>query len=331
MRRKKILVTGGSGFIGSWLVEELKFEGYEVAVVDNQRPGSSDAIWFEADLVVPGAFEEVAWCFQPHAVIHLAAQVGREFGEDDQIHTIRQNAQISTQVANSCAKYGIKLLYVSSSEIYGDNGSAVSDELFGPFSLPHNLYGLTKRWGEEVCQLYMPDDQLVIVRLSMPYGPGAPPGRGRRAMDNFLWQAHHGMSIPVHRGSERSWCWVGDTVRGIRMALEESAEDRRVWGMKNLTFNIGRDEDPRSMHDLAKYACYLAHASEDLIQITDPPQRQTVVKRLGTDRLREIGWRPTVELEDGMSRVYEYIKNYDAEGNWTLPGRDPSVADWYSR
>jgi nucleoside-diphosphate-sugar epimerase len=170
--------------------------------------------------------------------------------------------------------------------------------------LPQGAYGLTKRWGEEACRLYAPDG-LVVFRPSMPYGPGAPPGRGRRAMDTMLWQAHHRMPITVHRGAERSWCWVGDTVRGIRYAIEQPAAG---------VYNIGRDDDPRSMLDIARLACKLAGAPEDLIVERDAPPGQTVVKRLATERLRRLDWHPTVELEDGMQRVYEHVRRYDADG-----------------
>jgi nucleoside-diphosphate-sugar epimerase len=254
---------------------------------------------------------------------------------------------MTTVVAQACGHAGVRLCYASTSEVYGDHGDTLVDE-DTPWRLPQGMYGLSKRWGEEACRLYAPDG-LVIVRLSMPYGPGAPPGRGRRALDTLLWQAHHRMPMVVHRGGERSWCWVGDTVRGIRLALEASVMPTSVFAtMEPLseadeaalkmklrflpshlmvlpagsemtvtqwdTFNIGRDDDPRSMLEIARMACKLAGAPEDLIELVDPPAGQTAVKRLSTARLRALGWEPTVELEDGMARVYDYVSQYDADG-----------------
>src|SRR5262249_5146543 len=101
-----------------------------------------------------------AW--QPDVVVHLAAQVGRLFGEDDLLHTIRSNALMTALVARSCAAEGIPLMYTSTSEIYGDLGTLTTaredgDSLSGrlpDWRVPHNLYGLSKRWGEEVAATY---------------------------------------------------------------------------------------------------------------------------------------------------------------------------------
>jgi len=294
----RVGVTGGAGFIGGWLCRELREAGHEVVTVDrNPSPGET------FDLLNGGLFRLWLANHRPDLVVHLAAQVGRLFGDDDVSRTVRWNAEVTTLVARACGEYGIRLAYASTSEIYGDYGDAQADE-DAAWRLPHNLYGLSKRWGEEVCRLFAPGG-LVIFRPSMPYGPGAPPGRGRRAMDTMLWQAEHRMPITVHRGAERSWCWVGDTVRGIRLAIEQP--DAGV-------VNVGRDDDPRSMLEVARLACKLAGAPEDLIVEVDPPAGQTVVKRLATDRLRALGWAPTVELEDGMERVYEWVRRYNRDG-----------------
>jgi nucleoside-diphosphate-sugar epimerase len=336
----KIVVTGAQGFIGQWLSDELLDAGHWVFGFDRD----------EGDLLEPGVFADWLTTVQPDMVVHLAAQVGRLFSEDDVRQTVRSNAEMTTAVAQACGDADVRLCYASTSEVYGDHGDHLVDE-DTPWRLPQGIYGLSQRWGEEACRLYAPDG-LVIVRLSMPYGPGAPPGRGRRAMDTMLWAAHHRMPIIVHRGAERSWCWVGDTVRGIRLALEappadvpggliatsemltaEQAEDfKRQW--ENLphrmmvlpagaeftvmptwdTFNIGRDDDPRSMLEIAQLACKMAGAPEDLIELVDPPAGQTAVKRLSTARLRALGWEPTVELEEGMARVYNHVSRYDADG-----------------
>lgn len=296
----KICVTGTAGFIGQWLVRELITAGHEVVGNDMLE---GDLVHDQFDLLDRGV--AYAWLErnQPDMCIHLAAQVGRLFGEDDISRTVRWNAEVTSMVANACKILGIRLVYASTSEVYGDQGEALCHE-DSEWKLPHNLYGLSKRWGEEVAQLYAPEN-LVICRLSMPYGPGMPPGRGRRAMDTFLWQAHHHMPIPVHRGAERSWCWVGDTVRGIRLAAELPTGG---------VYNIGRDDDPRLLVEIARMACDLADAPYDLITEVDAPRAQTVVKRLATDRVRQLGWKPTVDLEQGMGEVYRWISGYDENG-----------------
>lgn len=292
----RIAVTGSQGFVASWLIRDLELAGHEVVGIDRFGPSTGD-------LLAPGVVRD--WLLRSGADVcyHLAAQVGRLFGQDDPVHTVRSNAEVTTDIARWCGELGIRLAYVSSSEVYGDLGDEVATE-HGRMALPHNLYGLSKRWGEEAARLFAPDN-LVIARLSMPYGPGVPPGRGRRAMDTFLWQAHHRMPLTVHRGAERSWCWVGDTVAGLRMVIEQPAAG--VW-------NIGRDDDPRSMLEVARMACDMAGAPHDLIREVDPPAMQTVVKRLDTAAIRGLGWRPLVDLEEGMAAVYEHVRRYDRDG-----------------
>ena len=290
----KIAITGSNGFVGSWLKKELEEYGHEVYGADITNEQS-------INLLDTNAFEDWIKEINPDVCCHLAAQVGRIFGERDVVHTIRHNAEMSTIIAKWCGELGIRLIYISTSEVYGDQGENVCNE-YGNLLLPHNLYGLTKRWGEESAQLFAPD-RLVIARLSMPYGPGVPPGKGRRAMDTMLWQAHNRLPIIVHEGSERSWCWIGDTVIAIRMIIEQP-----LGGI----YNIGRDDDYRPMIEIAKRACELSGAHQNLIKLIPAPEKQTIVKRLSTERIRQLGWKPSMELSDGIKIVYEWVKKFDA-------------------
>jgi len=279
----RIVVTGSQGFLGRHLCADLFYAKHDVHGIDRET----------GDLTVPGIADALigAWC--PEVVVHLAAAVGRILGEDDIENTIRSNALMTANVARACARYDVRLVYVSTSEIYGDQGERLCDE-DGPAVLPHNLYGLTKRWGEEVARLYAPAG-LQVIRPSMPYGPGLPVGRGRAAICNMLWQASTRQEIPVHKGGVRAWCWVGDTVRGFRMVIESG--EPGAW-------NVGRDDNFVTMRDVAELACRIAGAPTSLIRMVDPPANQTIVKRLSMAKLKALGWEPTVSLEDGMRRLY---------------------------
>lgn len=293
----RFLVTGGEGFIGQHLKAELMSHGHEVRVAD-WGPSHYRAF----DLSRPGVFARILGTDFPDRVVHLAAQVGREFGEQDVTHTITSNATMTALIARVCGEANIPVTYVSTSEIYGDQGEETCYE-YGVQYLPHNLYGLSKRWGEEACQLYAPVD-LQVLRPSMPYGPGAPPGRGRRAMDNFIWHAQHNRPIVVHAGAERSWCWIGDMVRAFRIILEHNMAG--IW-------NVGRDDRNYSLYALAADIIRMTNSRSEIEEIA-APSNQTVIKRLSTRRLRDMGWEPEVELEEGLQHMIEWISNFDASG-----------------
>lgn len=282
----KILVTGAAGFIGVHLCDELLAAGHDVEGVDRT----------DGDLRHPDVAAHLVATYAPEVVVHLAAKVGRLFGEDDVMETIRDNAGMTALVAKACGAAGVRLVYASTSEVYGDLGRQAAFES-GAQVLPHNAYGLSKRWGEEACRLYAPG-RLVVWRISMPYGPGLPAGRGRAAIVNMLWQADHRQPIPVHRGAERSWCWIGDAVRAMRLTL----------GRPGGVYNVGRDDAAAPMLQVARLACDLTGAPYDLIHEIDPPARQTVVKRLVTEKVRALGWRPEVDLAEGMRLTLAWLR-----------------------
>jgi nucleoside-diphosphate-sugar epimerase len=294
----KVVITGSSGFIGSHLSFELEQHGHEVVGVDLQLSHRHDLRFPEVVDAVFDEHEDADLC------VHLAAKVGRLFGEQEPMETITDNVGMTALVAQACGTRKIRLAYASTSEVYGDNGEEACDEDEGPWTLPHNLYGISKLFGEDVCRHYAPEG-LTIFRFSMPYGPGLPAGRGRAAIINMLHQALHGRQIPVHRGAERSWCYVTDTVRAARMVLERT---------NGGAFNIGRDDAAVTMLHVAELACQLTGETPSRIREIDPPKMQTVVKRLSTKKIRALGWKPEVDLIEGMTRTLEWVKTLDAEG-----------------
>ena len=292
----KILVTGNAGFLAPHVIWGFSSD-HEMHGIDR----------WTGDLHDPAVIRREIAGFKPELVIHLAAKVGRLFGEDDPLQTIRDNALITTDVALACRDAGIRLAYASTSEVYGDHGEqgCTEDQLFD--RLPYNIYGLSKRWGEEAARLYT--ENPILFRFSMPYGPGLPAGRGRAALINMLHQALHRKPITVHRGAERSWCYVADTIRGARMIVESG---------QGGAWNIGRDDSAVSMLKVAEMACDLTGAPYSLIEVENAPPNQTVVKRLPTEKLRSLGWKPEIELEEGMERTLEWVKTLDVRGAVTV-------------
>lgn len=299
----KILCTGDQGFIGKALVAELEAAGHEVKGFDLVRQGEDicSALQFDISLIDS----------QADVVIHLAAQVGKKFCDDRPQHAVDVNILGTLNVAKMCAKHGVKLVYVSTSEVYGDRGDEMVDETANLDAKRSGMYAITKLAGEDVCRIFAPDG-LKILRLVMPYGPGVPPGPGRRALDNLIWQALTGQPMVVHHGAARSWCWIGDVASGMR-AVVECGEPG--------TYNVGRDDDEVSMEDLAMmiregimgrgFRC--PHQGEFIgpvscpVSIVEGPPNQTLVKRLSTKKLSDLGWRPKVSLEEGLPSVRHWL------------------------
>ena len=297
----RILVTGAAGFIGRFLVPELEQHGHDVIAVD----------LVDGDITVPGVADRLVGDAQPDVVLHLAAAVSRVLCEDDRLNTIAVNAFGTTLVAEAAKRHGARLVYTSTSEVYGDHGLEWCDETT-PLKVSHNLYGASKFWGEQAAQLYAPEG-LQIIRPTMPFGPTMPVGRGCCALLNFMWWAQNGEKLQVHANAARSWCWIGDLVAGFRYVIEKgeqastAADSEQGVGV----YNVGRDDNEKSMVACAELAIELTEASMDQLDVFEPPFNQTAVKRLSTQKLVGLGYQPQVEIEQGMLMTLQAGFNED--------------------
>lgn len=278
----RVLVTGASGFVGRALVEELRHSGraYEVQALERH----------DGDLADDGAAERAFGAVQPDVVVHAAARIGVTRCEEEPLLALRSNVLAAVLVARACTNHGARLAYVSTADVYGAVAEADEETLPRPAS----LYALTKWWGEESARLYAPDG-LVVLRLANPYGPGIEPGQGKGALQTMLRQAERSEQLIAFRGEARSWCWIGDIVRAIRLVLE--SRERGV-------FNVGSDENPISLPDVARLVCEVTCAPAGLVEEVDPPPGR-VAPLIDIARVRGLGWRPEVSLEDGLRLTLE--------------------------
>lgn len=310
----RIAVTGAAGYIGGWLYQELSARGHEVHAMDHvPGPGTLQGGWRTFDLADEPARSYWLTSRRPDVVVHLAALFGRVWGERDLAETARVNAGLTAALARDTAAVGARLVYVSSSEVYGTAAE------YGGSPDPLNMYGLSKLWGEEAARLYCPDG-LVIARLSMPYGPpvrdpepGTSPlhsGRvgptGYNMLHTFLWQAANGLPLTVHQGAERSMTWIGDTVAGLTLLTESEGLCWPAW-------DVCRDDDHRPVAEIAALAVKLTGSASEVCEVP-MPGGVTPRKRLGSSPLRNLGWQPRVSLEDGMRMAVRHFARYDEHG-----------------
>jgi nucleoside-diphosphate-sugar epimerase len=278
----RVLVTGASGFVGRALVEELRHgeRAYDVHPLERR----------DGDLAEEGVAERAIAAAAPEVVVHSAARIGVVRCDNEPVLALRSNVISTINVARACTAHGVRLAYVSTADVYGV--AAVADEET-PLA-PESLYALTKLWGEQAAQLYAPAD-LVVLRLANPYGPGVEPGEGKGALPTMLHQAEKGERIPAFSGEARTWCWIGDVARAMRIVLES-----REGGV----FNVGSDADPVTLLDAARIVCAVTGASPDLVVEVEPPPGR-VTPSISVARLRGLGWRPEVGLEEGLRLLLE--------------------------
>jgi UDP-glucose 4-epimerase len=269
----RVLVTGASGFVGRALVEELRHGGraYEVHALERR----------DGELADEGVAQQAISETKADVVIHSAARIGIARCDEEPLLALRSNVLATAHVARAAAR----LVYISTADVYG----AVDEAAEEMSPAPASLYALTKLWGEQVARQYAPNG-LVVIRLANPYGPGS-----SGALPTMLRQAAEGQPVPAFRDEKRSWLWIGDATRAIRLILESG---------ESGIFNVASDQPPLSLAAVARLACELAGAPPELVEEVDPPTSR-VAPRIAIDRLRALGWRPEVGLEEGLRLTLE--------------------------
>ncbi len=187
---------------------------------------------------------------------------------------LAQNAPIAALVAAACTGRGIPLFHGSTTAIYAGE----------------DAYAVSKRESEAAAA------GATMLRFHFPYGPGQRGG----AITTMLRQALAGEPVVVHRGRERSFCFARDAAEAVALLVGRRAEG--CW-------DVGRDDDRRPLLEVARLACRVVGASEALIEEVDPPPGPVAaLESLDVAPLRDLGWRPRVELEDGLRRTLESLR-----------------------
>jgi UDP-glucose 4-epimerase len=245
------LVTGGAGFIGSHLVEALLARGEQVTVYDDVSTGSTANIAGVMDhpafSFVRGSIRDayaVDELVRDHdVVVHLAAAVGVRLVMDQPLRSLATNVQGCEHVVHSAARYGRKLLYASTSEVYGKNVAVplaeTDDGIIGPPTITRWSYALAKAVGEHLVLESVRGQRLrgAVVRLFNTVGPRQSPAYGM-VIPRFVRQATEGRPITVYGDGQqrRCFCHVLDTVDALLRLIDDP-------GAVGEVFNVGTQEE----------------------------------------------------------------------------------------
>lgn len=296
---KTILVTGGLGTIGRRMVPILRARGYDAKVLDSRIQREPDYI--RADVCSMVEVMEAFKRWEIDTVLHLAGEVGRENGELFARRAVDINVSGTINMIQVCREFGSRLIFASTSEVYGDCGSRVMHEEM-PLGQPTNCYAISKLQAEQYIKHFVEnyDLQANIVRIFMCYGPGEYPSYFRSAIARFTYNILHDRPIVVHRNAERSWCYVDDIVEGWIRVMEHFRPGRTE------VYNIGRN-DPKSMEQVARLICALAGKDDGLVRFEDVPKFVTPVKNASFEKAkRELGFEATVTLEEGLRETIRW-------------------------
>lgn len=306
---KRILVTGGAGFLGSHLCERLLNEGNEVLCLDNFFTGRKQNIvhltsnpFFEVirhNVILP-LFVEV------DEIYNLACPASPIFYQRDPVQTTKTSIIGAVNMLGLAKRLNIKILQASTSEVYGDPLSHPQSENYWGNVNPLGIracYDEGKRCAETLFFDYYRQNKVKIkvIRIFNTYGPRMSPGDGR-VVSNFIMQALQGKEISIYGdGSQtRSFCYVSDMIEAMILMME-SGDD--VTG----PVNIGNNNEYTIM-TLAQKIIDLTGSKSRIsyhpLPTDDPIQRQpdiTLAKNL-------LNWEPKIQWDEGLTKTIEYFR-----------------------
>jgi UDP-glucuronate decarboxylase len=304
----RILVTGGAGFIGSYICETLLQEKHEVICLDNYFTGSKRSIYhlldfhnFEVvrhDIITPIDVEA-------DQIYNLACPASPVFYQFNPVRTIQANVLGVTNVLELAKRTKARILQASTSEVYGDPQVHPQKEDYwgnvNPIGV-RSCYDEGKRVAENLMMDYFRQHQvdIRIVRIFNTYGPRMAANDGR-VVSNFIVQALRGEDITVYGSGEqtRSFCYISDLLRGILAMMNQTGFTGPV--------NLGNPAE-FTIVNLASKVIELTKSRSRIIfkplPADDPTQRKPDISLAKT----KLGWNPTVQLEEGLAKTILYFK-----------------------
>ena len=309
--RKRVMITGGAGFLGSHLADRLLEAGHEVLCVDNLFTGTKDNIahlhsnpsfeFMRHDITFP-LFVEV------DEIYNLACPASPIHYQHDPVQTTKTSVHGAINMLGLAKRLGCKILQASTSEVYGDPSvHPQSEEYWGHVNPigPRSCYDEGKRCAETLFFDYHRQHKLPIkvARIFNTYGPRMHPADGR-VVSNFIMQALKNEPITLYGdGSQtRSFCYVDDLVAGLIALMDTGPE---ITG----PINIGNPNE-FTVRELAEQVIRLTNSTSKIVEAPlpqdDPKQRQPDISKAK----RDLGWEPSVQLEQGLVKTIDYFRKF---------------------
>jgi UDP-glucuronate decarboxylase len=309
LTRKRVLVTGGAGFLGSHLCERLLRDGHDVLCVDNYFTGRKDNI---VHLLEHPQFEVIRHDItfplyvEVDEIFNLACPASPVHYQFDPVQTTKTSVIGAINMLGLAKRVGAKILQASTSEVYGDPTIHPQTEDYrgnvNPLG-PRACYDEGKRCAETLFFDYHRQHKTAIkvVRIFNTYGPRMHPNDGR-VVSNFIVQALRGEDITLYgEGTQtRAFCYVDDLIEGFIRMMATGPE---VTG----PINIGNPHEI-PVRELAERVIALTGSQSRIVHLPlpqdDPTQRCPNISLAGS----VLGWKPTVALEVGLGRTVEFFR-----------------------
>jgi len=302
--KKRVLVTGGAGFVGSHLCEKLLANGDEVIAVDNYYTGSRKNLAHLSNLTIVDHDVCIPIRLEVDEIYHLASPASPKDYQKDPIETIKINVIGSLNMLELARVQNAKFLQASTSEIYGDPLKHPQDEkYFGNVNCTgiRACYDESKRCAETLCfdfaRKYNMD--IKVVRIFNTYGPRMQIDDGR-VVSNFIVQALKNEPITVYgEGLQtRSFCYVDDLVDGFILAM----------GKKDISpINLGNDGE-FTVLDLAKIVLRLTKSGSKIVY-EKMPDDDPKLRRPDLSKAKKLlNWYPKIRLEEGLIKTIDYFR-----------------------
>ena len=308
--QKRILVTGGAGFLGSHLCESLLIKGDYVICVDNFFTGQKSNI---NHLLSDKNFELIRHditfplYLEVDEIYNLACPASPVHYQYDPVQTIKTAVHGAINMLGLAKRTGAKIFQASTSEVYGDPEVHPQPETYwgkvNPIGI-RSCYDEGKRCAETLFFDYNRQHGLNIkvARIFNTYGPRMLPQDGR-VISNFVMQALHGKSITIYGDGKqtRSFCFVDDLISGLQLFMDSQNEFMGPVNFGNPSeYTIL--ELAKKIIDLTKSSSKIIHKS---LPEDDPKQRQPNI----TLAKNKLGWEPKVNLEKGLKKTIRYFLN----------------------